>query len=117
MSATDRGLAGSFRPSVRDDVLQQDLDGDLVVFDTTTRQLVTFNRSAGTLWSCCDGYSTVDEISADVAAIFAVPREVVRTQLLDLLAEWSRLGLLSTPFPEIDHPDDDVEVPQGAQSS
>ena len=81
-------------PIRRSDVLSAELDGDTVLYDPSAHQLVVLNRSAALVWGCCDGSGSPEEIAADIAEVFAVDESSVRLQVLDLVEEWSRRGLL-----------------------
>ncbi len=85
----------AYRPLVRSDVLTTEIDGEMVVFDAPSDTVLKMNPSATTIWSCCDGTATVDEIAADIAEVYGVDEEVVRAQIADLLAQWSAKGLLA----------------------
>ena len=91
---TERVIDGSFRPQVRTDLLSTELDGETVVFDAPSDTVLKMNPSATTVWSCCDGGATVDEIATDIAEVFGVERSVVFTQVVELVRQWSDKGLL-----------------------
>ena len=85
----------AYRPLVRSDVLATEIDGEMVVFDAPSDTVLKMNQSATTVWSCCDGTATVDEIAADIAEVYDVDRAVVRAQVTDLVTQWSAKGLLA----------------------
>jgi hypothetical protein len=87
---------GSYRPQVRPDVLSTEIDGEIVVFDAPSDTVLKMNPSATTVWACCDGSATIDEIAADIAEVYGVDQAVVRAQVADLVTQWSEKGLLTT---------------------
>jgi hypothetical protein len=90
----------AFRPQVRPGLAQAQLDGELAVYDPQSQEMLVLNQSAQAIWSCCDGTGTVAEIVADIVAVFEADAGAVNDQVRDVVAEWSRRGLLVTPAPE-----------------
>ncbi len=45
-------------------------DGSMVLFHTTSRQLITLNATGALVWKHCDGTCTVAEIEAELRAMF-----------------------------------------------
>jgi len=90
----------AFRPQVRPGLAQAQLDGELAVYDPRSQEMLVLNQSAQAIWSCCDGTGTVAEIVADIVAVFEADAGAVNDQVRDVIAEWSRRGLLVTPAPE-----------------
>lgn len=77
----------------------KEIDGQTIVLDRSRDQLHELNTTAGYVWRCCDGKTTVDEIAAATAREFdvdpgAVERDVTEIigKLTDLhLIEWAEL--------------------------
>jgi hypothetical protein len=55
------------RPLARtDDVLTEEVDGEVLVYDTTREILCRLNSSAALVWRTCNGERTIEEITAIV---------------------------------------------------
>ncbi len=54
-------------PDVRDELLA---DGTMVLFQPSTRQIVTLNRAAALVWESCDGAHSRSDIVTELSAIF-----------------------------------------------
>lgn len=67
------------------------------MFDAPSDTVLKMNPSATTVWSCCDGSATVDEIATDITEVYGVERSVVFAQVMSLVGQWSDKGLLTTP--------------------
>ena len=50
-----------------------ELDGEAVIYDEDTTDLHHLNPTATVVFGLCDGTSTMEEISADIADAFDVP--------------------------------------------
>jgi hypothetical protein len=98
-SLNDPGLMDAFRPRARPDLARAELEGDLAVYDPKAQEMLVLNQSARAIWSCCDGTGTVGEIVADIVAVFTAEPAMVRSQVVELVIDWSRRGLLDQPAP------------------
>ena len=87
----------AFRPKTRPGLVQAHLEGDLAVYDPHAQEMLVLNQSAQAIWSCCDGTGTVAEIVADIVAVYGADPETVRSQVNELVADWSRRELLERP--------------------
>ena len=76
------------------DVLQQDLDGELLLLLPEGSQVLHLNDSASALWRALDEPRTLDEIAALLAETYAIDPDVVRADLLALLPELQARGAL-----------------------
>jgi hypothetical protein len=66
----------------------QELDEELLVYDTTRHDVHCLNRSAALVWRCCDGRRTVPELAREVAALQGgTESEEIVWCALDQLAE------------------------------
>lgn len=55
------------------------------------------DRSAAMLWQCLDGVSPLEEIFADMAAVFGVDRSVVEHDCLPVVRSWFLAGIVVVP--------------------
>jgi hypothetical protein len=96
---TPAGTIDEFRPQVRPALAHAQLEGELAVYDPQAQEMLVLNQSAQAVWSCCDGTGTVAEIVADIVDVFGAEAGAVKGQVCELVADWSRRGLLVTPAP------------------
>ena len=79
------------RPLARtDNLLTQELDDELLVYDRASHNAHSLDRRAATLWRACDGVNTVGDLEKVVGAS--------RDEVVEALAALSARGLLVTPF-------------------
>jgi PqqD family protein of HPr-rel-A system len=72
----------------------EELDGEAVVYDPETMDVHRLNPTATVILGLLDGSTTVDELAADVSAVFDRPEEEVREQLEELVNELDRNRIL-----------------------
>jgi PqqD family protein of HPr-rel-A system len=82
------------RPKVRAALTVEELDGEAVVYDPETMDVHRLNPTATVILGLLDGSTTVDELAADVSAVFDRPEEEVREQLEELVNELDRNQIL-----------------------
>ncbi len=84
----------SVKPKARTENLVFDrFDTETIVYDSTNHRAHALNRVAGTVWRCCDGNSTVEEIAgklrqecgpaASLIVVRAALRELRNARLLE----------------------------------
>ena len=56
----------------RDDVLVEELDGEVVFSDPRTTRAFHLNQTAYAVWKCCDGRTTTRQIAEQLTAEFDV---------------------------------------------
>lgn len=83
-------------PKVRRDLTVVELDGELVVYDGSTRALHQLNPSATVVWSLCDGVSPIEQIAADIASTFGAPLDQVIPEVTRTVQTFSDAGLLES---------------------
>lgn len=81
-------------PSPIEGIHTVELDGELVLFDTTSRRVSHLDRLASLIWPFLDGETTVEELVDDLAAVFEVAREDVRSDLAAMLSALWTAGFL-----------------------
>jgi hypothetical protein len=87
------------RPLARtEDLLTEDVDGEVLVYDTTREIVCRLNSSAALVWRTCNGERTVEEITAIVAEQLGevADEDLVLVALDNLVAH----GLLLSGFEE-----------------
>jgi len=90
MSAADL----AFVPRTGPEVSAIELDGEAVLYDAVSRRLIVLNGTASRILGCCDGVRSLDVIIADISAAYAVPRETIQEEIVDLVQRLDAEGLL-----------------------
>jgi hypothetical protein len=88
-------LSGSFDPVHRATVSEVEIDGELVLLDTSSGALHVLNRVAAAVWLELDGSRDVDAIVADLSTAAGAEVDRVRQDVSKFLNELSRAGLLA----------------------
>ena len=76
------------------DVLQQDLDGEVLLLLPEGSEVLRLNDSASALWRALDEPRTLDEVAALLAETYAADLGVVVADLLALLPDLQARGAL-----------------------
>lgn len=85
----------STTPVRRDGICGVEIDGDLVLLDTSSGALHLLNRTAAAVWSELDGEHDVQAIISDLSTAAGVDRERVREDVVQLLDQLRRSDLLA----------------------
>jgi hypothetical protein len=91
---SDRGW-NSVVPARRESVSEAEVDGELVLLDTTTGALHVLNRTAALVWSELDGSRQVDAIVSELSDVAGAEEERVRQDVISYLEDLEDKGLLS----------------------
>lgn len=93
-------ITGSFVPVVDPAVVAVELDGESVLYHETAKTVHVLNGTATVIWRCLDGRTTLDDLSAELAAVFVAPVEQVGSDVVTAAREFGRQGLLSEVEPD-----------------
>lgn len=91
--------AGSFIPNLNQNVIVQDVVGEVLVYDLERNVVRRLNRAAAAIWKQCDGHKSVEEIARAVAPQFE--GQVDEQVVLLALHRFSRAHLLAGRGPEM----------------
>lgn len=80
------------RPSP--DVQGTSMDGETVLLDLSTGRYYTLNRIGSVIWEQCTGHTTLHAIHAGICDRFDVPSDRALDDLLTVVNELVREGLL-----------------------
>jgi len=75
-------------------VASVEIDGEVVLFDSSSGVLRNLDPLGGIVWSCFDASGTIDEIVADLCAEFGADPDAVHNDVLELARALGRDGLL-----------------------
>jgi hypothetical protein len=84
----------AMKPKVRADLAVVEIDGEAVIYDEPSRDVLYLNPTATIVFGLCDGTGTVKEMAADIADAFSVPTDQVERQVRSLLREFKKSRLL-----------------------
>jgi hypothetical protein len=83
-------------PKRRPDLVTREIDGELVILDRVSGKIHQLNATASRVWSECDGSQSPLQIAGRVAETFEDAPPSVLDDVRTVLAEFHRLGLLTT---------------------
>jgi hypothetical protein len=75
-------------------VLCQRVAETVVLLDPVSGSYFSLDDVGAHIWELCDGSHDVGEIAASVCSVYAASPEIVRTDVVELLAELAAEGLL-----------------------
>jgi hypothetical protein len=82
-------------PARRDGICEVEIDGELVLLDTSSGTLHLLNRAAAAVWSGLDGARDLDEIAGELSDTAGAEAEVVREDVIALVNQLRISDLLS----------------------
>ena len=89
-----RNFEDADRPTRSKDCYVRNLDGERVVYEPSTHEVVVLNQTAAFIFERCDGRRTVADLLAELGATYDANAERLRTDLYTTLTELSAKGLL-----------------------
>ena len=84
-------------PARRSDVVVREIEGETLVLDGLSGKVHQFNPTAGFIWACCDGASSIIDITRRLAAEYGVAAVTVELDVVDTIGKFQELGLLLAP--------------------
>jgi hypothetical protein len=75
-------------------VTEVELDGETILYDEKTHELLVLNSSAALIWQVLDGTCSLRELSEDLAAAFRIDPGTVGADVLDTVRALGSHGLL-----------------------
>lgn len=83
------------RVSAAADVISAEVDGELVLLNTTSGEYFGLNRVATHIWQAMAERPTLSEIGAGLRATFDVDADTMSRDLVGVVDEMARLGLVT----------------------
>lgn len=83
------------RPQRAENVVARTLDGEAVLLDLASEEYYSLNEVGSRIWELADGEHSVDDMVAAIVAEYEAERAQVEEDVLDLLDELGREGLVS----------------------
>ena len=84
-------------PVRRSDVVVREIEGETLVLDGLSGKVHQLNPTAGFIWACCDGKSSVIDITSRLAAEYNVLAASVAPDVAKTIGDFQELGLLIKP--------------------
>lgn len=81
-------------PARRSDVVVREIEGETLILDGKSGKVHQLNPTAGFIWACCDGESSVVDITNRLAVAFDVTVSSVAPDVANTIGEFHELGLL-----------------------
>lgn len=81
-------------PTRRADVVVREIEGETLVLDGLSGKVHQFNPTAGFIWACCDGESSVGDITNRLAIEYGVMSASVALDVANTIGKLQELGLL-----------------------
>ncbi len=83
------------KPTQTPEVFRQELDSEIVLYDSNTRKVHILNQTAERIWELCDGTHTVSDIAADLRTTFAAPPTApIENDVANTVEDLTSKGLL-----------------------
>ena len=83
------------RPLVRNDLLEEVCDNQIVILDRQAARVCELNPTASVIWPRLDGSNDLDSLVKEVCQAFDVDAAVANQDIRLFLSELMELGLLS----------------------
>lgn len=84
-------------PRPRAGVIWVEIEGQVVAVDAEGERVHRLSEEAALLWQCIDGATTLEQLSADVADAFSLPRDRSRADVARFADELVALRLVDPP--------------------
>ncbi len=84
------------RPFRTKDVVHQTMPPDTILLNLENGYYYSTNPVGAEVWSLCDGSLTVADIARQVSGTFNAPIEQVETDVLELLEDMAKEGLIDS---------------------
>jgi Coenzyme PQQ synthesis protein D (PqqD) len=82
------------RPERNPNLAWREIDGEVVIISPEDSQVHELNETASLIWKHADGTHGLEEITAQVAAVYDVAPEAARTDVAELIAQLDEKRLL-----------------------
>lgn len=87
-------IEDAFVPAVRPEVVWEELDDEVVIYNGTTKSLHVLDPIASAVWGCFDGCRDIHAVAVRLADAFLADLAVVKSDVLDIIRVLGRQGLL-----------------------
>jgi len=84
-----------FCPRRRDDIIQNEVDGEAILYDSRTDNTHRLNQTALAVWKRCDGAATTLQIAWQLVDAYDIQIETALDHVHELLAVFAESDLLT----------------------
>lgn len=81
-------------PTRRTDVIVRELEDETLILDGQSGKVHQLNSTAGFIWACCDGVSSMSDIVHRLAVEFNIPTMSAASDVANTIGKFRELGLL-----------------------
>jgi len=79
----------------RNDIISREIDDEILLMDNQTMKVHQLNRTASYIWSRCNGSTSTEDITEQLARDFEVENHVAEKHVKDVLAQLLELKVLT----------------------
>ena len=72
----------------------EELDGELLIFDSASGRIVEVNETAALIWQLCDGKRSLAELSELISATYPEAEETIKQDIPRVMQQLVSLGVL-----------------------
>lgn len=80
-------------PPRRSDVIEEELDGEVILFDSRSGNTYRLNQTAFAVWRQCDGHRSAQQIAEQLTHAFAVSFDTALDHVEQLVARFGQSKL------------------------
>ncbi len=85
----------NFVPVTKKCVELEELDDGCILYDTEKDEVHSLNSTAASIWICCDGKHSVEEIVDVVGKCFKSESKMIPKDIIKIIEDFSKKELLS----------------------
>jgi len=78
------------------DLVEQVVDGELVILDQNNGQIHQFNATASEIWTCLDGKTSTDDVVKYIAEHYKLDLDTARKDVESTLQQLNAQNLIET---------------------
>lgn len=83
MSHPTAVISAASVPARNDEAITCEVDNELVVYTPESHQGISLNASARSIWECCDGARSVEQIAREISKKLGVPEDEAVPELTE----------------------------------
>jgi plasmid maintenance system antidote protein VapI len=92
----------SYRGCRAASIVSVEIEGETVIYHDFARTIHVLNRSATEVWNSLDGVTEVRDVAVRLAKFYEVDETLMMRQVVDIVLEFGRQGLLDGVAPDPD---------------
>jgi hypothetical protein len=84
----------TYKPKRKDDVLAEEMDGRVVLYNAIATTVLALNPTAALIWQLCNGQDTVAEITAALIEAYPDAQDEIAAQVETTLDRFLEHGVI-----------------------